>query len=819
MTATTTVADPTPETATPSPLRSLMNVWAIAVQHKSLVALGIAVALALGGLAYFQTPPVFQSYAQVLVVRKRPDIPIQTTDSMRGGMSGSYAYEDYLPTHVILIQSAEVLERAATKIDPRTLNVPPVDMDVQSVLRPGLSVSREKEKDSIQGPTNILRISMRSSSPTDCKRLVEAVIEGYSGFLSDTYKSMNDDTLKIIREYRNIMEKDLVLRREEYDKLIRENFDNSLALQSKDGLRLTIERLGQLQRRNQEIKMRQSEIDGRLKLIAKAKEEKRDSAYILGALQNLESSRSSGAQMAFVSLETMLLELVSKRHAEVINKGANHPDVASLDRRIEIYSSYLRQYGRGKDNDKIDPLEAQIELMKVEQMANDLILSEQEPMLLAEKKAADRLANFMTLEEAAKKKVEEIEKVRDLVAQKWQTIDFTKNDDGFKAQVITSPIAGAKVAPSLVMYAILSTLAGVGLGFGLAYLADFTDKSFRSPQEIQQRLGLTVIGHIPYIPESKTGDAASHEHVAPALVAFHAPKSPEAEAFRGVRTSLYFSTQGRGHQVVQVTSPGMGDGKSTLIANLAISIAQTGRKTVLIDADFRRPRVHKLFPSISREVGMASVMSGDATLEQAIRPTIIPNLSLLPCGPRPANPAELLTAPRFQELLGEIRNRFDFVLIDTPPVLLVSDPCVVAPRVDGVILVIRLNKNNRPTAERAAEVLSGLGANMLGIMVNDSDSGSQYGYGYNKYGYGYKYRYRYGYGYRYNYRYSYQYGYGYQPAYGDSADDEDGNVNGAANGHSRTTSPLPAAEEPAHPPEDGNGFIVNINGEPPPPKG
>jgi capsular exopolysaccharide synthesis family protein len=364
-------------------------------------------------------------------------------------------------------------------------------------------------------------------------------------------------------------------------------------------------------------------------------------------------------------------------------------------------------------------------------------------------------------------------------------------------------------------------VAGIALGFGLAYLADFTDKSFRSPQEIQQRLGLTVIGHIPFIPDNTTADSAMHEHVAPALVAFHAPKSPEAEAFRGVRTSLYFSTQGRGHQVVQVTSPGMGDGKSTLIANLAISIAQTGRKTVLIDADFRRPRVHKLFPSINREVGMASVMAGDATLDDAIRPTIVPNLSLLPCGPRPANPAELLTSPRFQELLGEIRTRFDFVLIDTPPVLLVSDPCVVAPRVDGVILVIRLNKNNRPTAERAAEVLGGLGANILGVMVNDSDSGSPYGYGYNKYGYGYRYNYRYGYGYRYNYRYSYQYGYGYQPAYADAADDDDANTNGngAANGHSRTSPPLPPTDKPAESTENANGFIININGETPPPKG
>jgi len=819
MTATAILAaDPTPDTATPSPMRSLLNVWGIAVQHKSLVALGMAIALALGGLAYFQTPPVYQSHAQVLVVRKRPEYVVATPENQRV-MGGTYAYEDYLPTHVILIQSAEVLKRAATRVDPSTLNVPPQDMDVQTVLRPGLTVAREKEKDSVQGPTNILRISVRSPSPTDCRRLVESVIDGYSAFLADTYKGMNDDTLELIRKFQNIMEKELAHRRGEWQKLIDENVENSLFLRTKDALQLKVEALGRLEKRWEEIKVRQRDLESRLKLVATHKE-KSTSAAIMGALRNMDANRANNVELAFLNLDSLYLDLLAKRDSERINRGANHPEVRILEKRVETIGNYLKQYGRAVDGEKqIDPIDSQVEMMKVELEACRYALEEQDASLAVEKKSAHGLAEFLNKEDALKQKVLEAEKTFELYREKLRQVDLTKNDDGFKAQVVTPPVAGIKVAPSLVMYAVLSAVAGVALGFGLAYLADFTDKSFRSPQEIQQRLGLTVIGHIPYIPESTTADPAMHEHVAPALVAFHAPKSPEAEAFRGVRTSLYFSTQGRGHQVVQVTSPGMGDGKSTLIATLAISIAQTGRKTVLIDADFRRPRVHKLFPSINRECGMASVMAGDATLDEATRPTVVPNLSLLPCGPRPANPAELLTSPRFQELLGEIRTRFDFVLIDTPPVLLVSDPCVVAPRVDGVILVIRLNKNNRPTAERAAEVLGGLGANILGVMVNDSDSGSPYGYGYNKYGYGYRYKYRYGYGYRHNYRYSYQYGYGYQPAYADSVDDEEASANGhgAANGHPRTAPPLPPTDKPHDSPEGGNGFIVNINGDPPPP--
>ena len=202
------------------------------------------------------------------------------------------------------------------------------------------------------------------------------------------------------------------------------------------------------------------------------------------------------------------------------------------------------------------------------------------------------------------------------------------------------------------------------------------------------------------------------------LCTHYQSNSVSSEAFRSVRTALYFNTHGVGHQVIQVTSPNVSDGKSTLAANLAVSIAQSGKRTIMIDGDCRRPRIHKIF-NVPADTGL-----GDG--HRAVRPTwrrpsgrlSIPNLSVLPCGPRPANPAELLTSPRFKELLDIIRSQYDFVIIDTPPLLVVTDPCVVAPRADGVILAIRVTKNGRPFAERAKEILASLGANVLGVVVN-----------------------------------------------------------------------------------------------------
>ena len=205
-----------------------------------------------------------------------------------------------------------------------------------------------------------------------------------------------------------------------------------------------------------------------------------------------------------------------------------------------------------------------------------------------------------------------------------------------------------------------------------------------------------------------------------------------------MRTALYFSTQGGGHNLIQVTSPDMGDGKSTLAANLAISIAQSGKRVVLVDADLRRPRLHKMLGLPANLTGLGLVIAGQAASADAVQETAVPGLSVLPCGPLPPNPAELLTSPRFKEVLDELRARYDFVLVDTPPLLAVTDPCVVAPRVDGVVLTMRMSKKSRPKAERAREILTTLGVNVLGVVVNGvtpSKRGGEYGAGQYEYTY------------------------------------------------------------------------------------
>ena len=190
-------------------------------------------------------------------------------------------------------------------------------------------------------------------------------------------------------------------------------------------------------------------------------------------------------------------------------------------------------------------------------------------------------------------------------------------------------------------------------------------------------------------------------------------------------------------------------------------MAQSGRRVLLIDADLRRPRVAKIF-GLNSDIGVAAVVSGKAEIDDAILAGPVPNLSILPGGKRPTNPAEILSSERFKNMVDMLREKYDVIIIDTPPLLAVSDPGAVAGIVDGVVLTMRLRRNVKPLAARAKSILEAVGANLLGVVINgvSSEAGYGYNYDYNDYRYAYKYgsNYRSGYGYRYGYG-NYRYGY------------------------------------------------------------
>jgi capsular exopolysaccharide synthesis family protein len=752
-------------------IRSGPSLLQIAWQRKSLVILGVMVGVILGFLYYAQKQPTYQSLAQLLVVKKTPMDSLSLSQTDRG-----VAYmEDYMGTQQVLIRSPEIVMRAVKMPVLQDLrSFPEKNEELAYVIRDSLTVHRDSKEGS-GTQNNILTLSFRGPEADECPKIVNAVTLSYQNFLNETYQNVSNKTLELINLARDALDNSLLRKQQEYHDFRLKN-PYVLIRGAQGTTNIYAERLAKIEQRRADLKVKKTELADRLARIEEVyKQQGRSAAMTIIQACGVKIQLFAGSEEVEKTL--MQLKVARKRLMSVL--GESHPNVKEIDDHINML---MEDYGRGTPvaDPAADPaagvaggngngapaaggstpptrirdlgnVESYLAAMRAEIADADTLIQALDNHFDQESKLARDMSNYESQDERHREGIASARKLFESIVNRLQEVNLVKDFGGYEAKPIAPPGLGRKVSPNPYQVFPLAALAGLLAGLCLAYLAELSDKSFRTPTEIRRRLGLPVIGHIPFFtPDEKAAKqiAAGEPVVDPMLCTHYQSSSISSEAYRSVRTALYFNTHGVGHQVIQVTSPNVSDGKSTLAANLAVSIAQSGKRTIIIDADCRRPRVHKIF-NVPADAGLAGVIAGHTDLASAIKPSAVPNLSVMPCGPRPGNPAELLTSPRFKELLDLIRAQYDFVIVDTPPLLVVTDPCVVAPRVDGVVLAIRVTKNGRPFAERAKEVLTSLGANILGVVVNGlgSPAGGRYGYGYDQYQYGYGYTYRYSYTY------------------------------------------------------------------------
>ncbi len=299
------------------------------------------------------------------------------------------------------------------------------------------------------------------------------------------------------------------------------------------------------------------------------------------------------------------------------------------------------------------------------------------------------------------------------------------------AQLVTPAVAsGSPVEPRPIRSIALALALGLVLGISVAFGVEYLDDSIKGMEDLERAGdGAPVIAVIPRFGEARERGAA--------LVTRSRQTSAAAEAFRSLRTSVQFMGLDAPMRIVQVTSPNAAEGKTTTVANLGVAIAGTGTRVVIIDFDLRRPRLHEIF-ELSNDKGFTSVLLGQVELNDALReiPGTHGMARVLTSGPLPPNPSELLSSPRVQKLIDEVAERVDVVVLDTPPVLPVTDALVVSRCVDAVILVTAAGTTTRRVAQRAVELLRQVGAPLRGLVLNRASDKFGYGYGYG-YGNGY----------------------------------------------------------------------------------
>ena len=274
-------------------------------------------------------------------------------------------------------------------------------------------------------------------------------------------------------------------------------------------------------------------------------------------------------------------------------------------------------------------------------------------------------------------------------------------------------LSSSPSSPDYVRNAALAVVLGLGLGLGLAFVRERFDDRISSREDLEGLLGVSVLAVVPKVPGWRKRSSAK-------LVARDKPRSPAAEAYRTIRTNVDYLARTNDLKIIAVTSPTLGEGKTTSTANLALTLAQTEKRVIAISCDLRKPRLHTFF-GVSNATGLTELLTAGVPIGSIVAKSDEPTLRVIPSGPIPPNPAELLGSDAMRQFLQGIRNYADYVLLDTPPVLAVSDAAVLAPQCDGVIIVVDATSTTRTAVKVMREQLEQVGSRILGGIYNNFD--------------------------------------------------------------------------------------------------
>ena len=405
------------------------------------------------------------------------------------------------------------------------------------------------------------------------------------------------------------------------------------------------------------------------------------------------------------SVAILELQLTASR----VTFGENHALIRQLKAQLETQEKELAEVTSAKLRAaRLDMREMAITGYN---MVTQVLFELMEELMEAEaalKDQDEKLFEYMQLQ----REIEEDRLFKNEVAGYVKSIErVVKERSGITVEVRQSAIEPWQRSAPTIFLLPIGVFFAIALAVGSAVGLEMLDKSVRTSQDIVRHLQIAMLGAVPDVDDEEIPIDRVE------TVTLDVPRSMVAEAFRRIRTNLQFSAPAANQRSILVTSPRPEDGKTTVAANLAIVAAQTGRRILLVDANFRRPGLHRLF-SIESDQGLSNILISEATLDSCVAPTDLPALSVLPCGPIPPNPAELLGSEHFRRFLDDATAKYDQVIIDTPPVLLAGDAVVASTATDGVVLVVRANENSRGVAQRACTLLANVNARLFGCVLN-----------------------------------------------------------------------------------------------------
>lgn len=722
-------------------------------RRKSFVILLAGVGIGVGYLLFQRQIPQYQSNSWVQVIHRSSDARLTTMLAEKDLRDADY-----------VIKSPKVLSAAFEKHNlSQFATLRDLTADEAVARMTGMITTKNMS-------AAVVQVSCNGSNPADIREIANAVAEEYLVLQRENYEDASTELQALLTKARDDVSEQLKTAEDRYSE-----FRKTSHL-TPDGRSPHRSRQDAVDSQISALEIQKTQLRSELRSLEEAMRTggSREAILMLVGKQTsgsaVDGASSKAINETVNSARTVteaIFPLMVQEAAMTAELGSDHPKLRALRMQIEMTREYFREMAEGstgKDNTTASnepPAPAPPDFLTVylQSLAQELMIIENKQLGLKELQTREENAARSMLQEENEDRRLQDERIRlakffDAIVMQISEIKVNTGMGGVTAQVLAPARHGVLVYPSLSQFLGLGGFLGAFAGLVIGYLVEIADRSFRKPEDIIREFGVPIIGHVPFMNDKRLSSVPRDSGLDRTVVTVHLPRSRPSEAYRSVRTAVCFSAMGGTHKLIQVTSPAAGDGKSTLAINLAVTMAQSGKKTVLVESDFRRPKVHKL-TGVSNKVGIVDVLRGDVELSDALQDSGVPDFVVLPCGSRPKNPSELLSRPEYERLLQVLREKFDIVIIDTPPVLAVTDPCSVAPRVDGVIICMRLSRHTRELGRRTLDQLREVGAGLAGIVINGVEERDAYGYGSYRYS-DYRYYYK-----NYNYKYRYGYGYGY----------------------------------------------------------
>ena len=650
-----------------------LDYWRVIRSRKEIV-LAVAILVVITGTVYTMLlPNMYRSQVRIAISSDTPSI-----DPITGEQQGYYYDPYFISTQLEIMRAVGMYEDVVTRLDLCELwkdNGEPISMErAVKTLQGRIEIVPGRD-------TSVVTISVKLDDYILAARIANTFAEVYKDSRVGIGKTESSDAINNLQNQLD-EQRNRVLDAEE--KLYNVRKEQHIAVMGgEDGIDID------------EYKMQQM-LSGALA----AQQSMLDQEAILEILANLgdedlvESASAVTTDPTVINVIQQIADIEGQIQGLSANYGPKHPERIRMEKQKEQMRKFLKQ--------RLDGIRLKVQTeydlakKKFDDMTTQLDLVKEETIEMQ----GEKYRPF-------RKALSDLDRERmfydQLGAQVRQQI--VKSTAPKNPVEIFDPAKpdNRPVSPNLFMNVLISIFVGLGAGVGLAYFIEYLDTSIKTADDIERILGLPVLGLIP-------------QKVRPLIE--EGPDSEHAEAYRVLRTNLAFTESGSNRGAFSVLSSGAGEGKSTTTFNLAFVCAQQGEKVLLIDADLRRPVQHTIL-GVSNRFGLTNVLLRDVPVEEAIKATSVPNLHFLPSGRLPRTSLGVLDPKRIGELIASLKQKYDVVLIDTPPLVGISDSSIIAKETDGAIIVVQYRKYPREMLAKAKTMVEALGVKVIGAVLNN----------------------------------------------------------------------------------------------------